>query len=133
MPKLLSDRSNRWQLFAIITLGFLSLATPKPASAQACAGCVNNFGYSITTSRSNTSTTTTSRNETYNTNSNGFAISGVNVTTAGALSPTASYFLTTLGANFNFAVNVDQTGLTGVNINTTTTTSIVDAYSASLF
>lgn len=110
----------------------MSLATPKPIQAQTCAGCVNNFGYSVTTSRSNSTTTTTSRNETYN-NSNGFAISGVNVTTAGALSPTASYFLTTPGANFNFAVNVDQTGLTGVNINTTTTTSIVDAYSASLF
>jgi len=132
MPKLFSDRTNRWHLLTIITLGFLSLATPKPASAQACAGCINNFGYSVTTSRSNSTTTTTSRNETYN-NSDGFALSGVNVTTAGALSPTASYFLTTPGANFNFAVNVDQTGLTGVNINTTTTTSIVDAYSASLF
>jgi hypothetical protein len=132
MPNLFSDRSNRWQLFAIITLGFLSLATPKPVQAQACAGCVNNFGYSITTSRSNSTTTTTSRNETYN-NSDGFALSGVNVTTAGALSPTASYFLTTPGANFNFAVNVDQAGLTEVNINNTINTSIVDAYSASLF
>ena len=110
----------------------MSLATPKPIQAQTCAGCVNNFGYSVTTSRSNSTTTTTSRNETYN-NSDGFAISGVNVTTAGALSPTASYFLTTPGANFNFAVNVDQAGLTEVNINTTINTSIVDAYSASLF
>jgi hypothetical protein len=132
MPNLFSDRSNRWQIATIITLGFLSLATPKPASAQACAGCINNFGYSVTTSRSNSTTTTTSRNETYN-NSDGFALSGVNVTTAGALSPTASYFLTTPGANFNFAVNVDKAGLTEVNINNTINTSIVDAYSASLF
>lgn len=116
----------------LILLGLFCTSITAPVQAQACAGCMTTFGYSVSSNRS-TVTTTTQTQSTTHSNTQSFAVSGVNVNTPGAVTPTASYYITNPGGSFNLGIQTEQPGVSEVNINNSTTTTIIDGYSASLF